>query len=271
MVKFKIYVGKEDLKEVNISSLLFYSDTVICDLIVGNIRASLIVNGETRIINEETGDIYKHCGAFTQEMKDLIKSHINLEDCGYIVDMNNWFEIFVDKIDGDENVIEELYYEVADIEGELQEYDLIGSLFKFMVNSLKDYTNKEDFDLMLISGNEDLLIKKKIKNAYENYEKLGGFAIEEEYNKIEKQIAKLEKQVEYENRKLEVCGYGKSDLAYIDELEGELEDLKEKQSDLDNIKEEDFGKEVYMNSNEKICWVDYLDNEENLKGILIKI
>ena len=268
MVKFKVYVDKEDLKEVNISSLLFYSDTCICDLIVGNIRASLIVNGETRIINEETGDIYKHCGAFTKEMKDLIKSHINLEDCGYIVDMSNWFEIFVDKIDENENVIEELCYEVADIEGALEEYDLVGSLFKFMVNSLKDYTNKKDFDLMLISGNEDLLIKKKVKNAYENYEKLGGFAIEEEYNKLEKQIAKLEKQIEYENRKLEVCAYGKSDLAYIDELESELEELKEKQDNLDNADEESFGREVYMNSNEKICWVEYLDNEENLKSII---
>ena len=271
MVKFKVYVDKEDLKEVNISSLLFYSDTVICDLIVGNIRASLIVNGETRIINEETGDIYKHCGAFTKEMKDLIKSHINLEDCGYIVDMNNWFEIFVDKIDEDENVIEELCYEVADIEGTLEEYDLIGSLFKFMANSLKDYTNKEDFDLMLISGNEDLLIKKNIKNAYENYEKLGGFEIEKEYNKLDKKIEKLEKQIEYENRKLEVCAYGKSDLAYIDELESELEELKEKQDNLDNADEESFGREVYMNSNEKICWVEYLDNEENLKSTLIKI
>ena len=88
---------------------------------------------------------------------------------------------------------------------------------------------------------------------------------------MEKQIAKLEKQIEYENRKLEVCAYGKSDLAYIDELESELEELKEKQDNLDNADEESFGREVYMNSNEKICWVNYLDNEENLKSILIKI
>ena len=92
--------------------------------------------------------------------------------------------------------------------------------------------------------------------GYENYEKLGGFAIEEEYNKLEKQIAKLEKQIEYENRKLEVCAYGKSDLAYIDELESELEELKEKQNNLDNANEESFGREVYMNSNEKINTIE---------------
>ena len=47
-------------------------------------------------------------------------------------------------------------------------------------------------------------------------------------------IKNMEKQIEYENRKLEVCGYGKSDLAYIDELESELEDLKEKQEHYTN-------------------------------------
>ena len=99
----------------------------------------------------------------------------------------------------------------------------------------------------------------------------GRYAHEKEYNKLDKKIEKLEKQIEYENRKLEVCAYGKSDLAYIDELESELEELKEKQNNLDNADEEDFGRKVYMNSNEKICWVEYLDNEENLKSILIKI
>ena len=44
----------------------------------------------------------------------------------------------------------------------------------------------------------------------------------------------------------------RDDLIYISSLENELEELKEKQNNLDNADEEDFGRKVYMNSNEKI-------------------
>lgn len=38
----------------------------------------------------------------------------------------------------------------------------------------------------------------------------------------------LEQQIEYEESKLEVCGYGKSDLYYLDQLYAELEKINEK-------------------------------------------
>lgn len=47
--------------------------------------------------------------------------------------------------------------------------------------------------------------------------------LEELYNRQEE----LEKQIEYEERKQNVCGYGKEDLYYLDGLYTELEEIKE--------------------------------------------
>lgn len=210
MVRFSCNVLKEELKEVNISSLLFFSGTNICTLQIGNINADLIVNGEIRIIKEDTGEVYKNFGAFTKEIKDIIRSGKALEENGYYVDMNNWFELFV--TDEDDN---DLGYEVADIEGELDENNLIGSLFKFMVNMVQDFVDKEDFDYMSLSGNEVLLTEKTIKNAFEDYKSLA--------------LAK------------------------------------------ENKADEEIGRQLYMNSNERLCWVSYLDEEDKMKDMLIEI
>lgn len=51
---------------------------------------------------------------------------------------------------------------------------------------------------------------------------------EKEIEEIEKRIEELEKEIEYEERKLEVCGYGTSDLMYIEGLKEELQELKDK-------------------------------------------
>ena len=50
---------------------------------------------------------------------------------------------------------------------------------------------------------------------------------DKEVELIEEEIERLEKEIDYEERKLEVCGYGKEDLYYIEELENDLEQLKE--------------------------------------------
>ena len=49
---------------------------------------------------------------------------------------------------------------------------------------------------------------------------------EKEIEEIENKIEELEKEIEYEERKLEVCGYGTSDLMYIEGLKEELQELK---------------------------------------------
>lgn len=51
---------------------------------------------------------------------------------------------------------------------------------------------------------------------------------EKEVEEIEKRIEELEKEIEYEERKLKVCGYGTSDLMYIEGLKEELQELKDK-------------------------------------------
>lgn len=51
---------------------------------------------------------------------------------------------------------------------------------------------------------------------------------EKEIEEIENKIEELEKEIEYEERKLEVCGYGTSDLLYIEGLKEELQELESK-------------------------------------------
>ena len=48
--------------------------------------------------------------------------------------------------------------------------------------------------------------------------------LEELYNKQEE----LKQQIEYEERKQNVCGYGKEDLYYLSGLYAELEEIREK-------------------------------------------
>ena len=50
---------------------------------------------------------------------------------------------------------------------------------------------------------------------------------DKEVELIEEEIERLEKEIDYEERKLKVCGYGKEDLYYIEELQEDLEELKE--------------------------------------------
>lgn len=42
---------------------------------------------------------------------------------------------------------------------------------------------------------------------------------------VKNRIKELQEEIEYEERKMEVCGYGSSDLRYLDGLKEELEEL----------------------------------------------
>jgi heterodisulfide reductase subunit B len=49
---------------------------------------------------------------------------------------------------------------------------------------------------------------------------------DDEISKIENEIEKIKEEIDYEKRKMECCGYGKSDLLYLEELEDKLEKLE---------------------------------------------
>lgn len=49
---------------------------------------------------------------------------------------------------------------------------------------------------------------------------------DEEIELIENEIKRLEKEIDYEERKLEICGYGRHELNYIEELKNDLEILE---------------------------------------------
>ena len=42
---------------------------------------------------------------------------------------------------------------------------------------------------------------------------------------MDERIEELEKEIEYEEKKLDICAYGTSDLMYIEGLKSELEEL----------------------------------------------
>lgn len=50
---------------------------------------------------------------------------------------------------------------------------------------------------------------------------------------LEEKIEELEKEIAYEEEKLEICGYGSSDLAYIEGLQEELEQAQEELEELE--------------------------------------
>ena len=114
-----------------------------------------------------------------------------------------------------EEITEEICYEVADIEGALDNNDLRTSLFEFMLNSLKDYTEYEDFDIMTLVGDEEEILKSKNIKMYKNYSRLA--------------------------------------------------EIKENKAD------EELGRNIYMNSNHNIFWVEYLDNAEENQNILVEV
>lgn len=71
--------------------------------------------------------------------------------------------------------------------------------------------------------------------------------IDEKVSKMEDYIENLEKQIDYEERKYKVCGYGKSDIYYVDNLYYNLDKAKEVLDELyngENKDIEDFFKEV---------------------------
>lgn len=51
---------------------------------------------------------------------------------------------------------------------------------------------------------------------------------DEEVRLIENRIEELEQEIEQEEKKLDVCGYGKEDLYYVEGLMDELEELRNK-------------------------------------------
>lgn len=95
---------------------------------------------------------------------------------------------------------------------------------------------------------------------------------------IEKRIKALQDEIEYEKRKQEVCATSKSDLYYLNSLEEELEELKEKSDSVEGIvcplcDEELFyipyksknGKTIHIYSHDNTCpfiAFEFVDNED---------
>lgn len=50
----------------------------------------------------------------------------------------------------------------------------------------------------------------------------------EKAEKLENEIEKLKKEIEYEEKKINICGYGKSELYYLESLKNKLEELEKK-------------------------------------------
>lgn len=51
---------------------------------------------------------------------------------------------------------------------------------------------------------------------------------DEEFEMLEERAEELENEIEYEEKKLDVCAYGTSDLMYIEGLKSELVEIQNK-------------------------------------------
>lgn len=51
---------------------------------------------------------------------------------------------------------------------------------------------------------------------------------DEEFEMLEERAEELENEIEYEEKKLDVCAYGTSDLMYIEGLKSELAEIQNK-------------------------------------------
>jgi len=119
--EFNLYIKPEELADVNISSLLFDSDTTIASYREGNYELSLIVRGSVKIWDNENGYCYKNYQSFPVDLQSLIRSGAlkSGDDTNkYTVDMSNWFEWFLDVADSGD-VVDNVWNDVADIEGML--------------------------------------------------------------------------------------------------------------------------------------------------------
>lgn len=137
--EFKLYINESDLDDVNKNSLLFDSGTEICSYTKDGYTLSLEVAGDIRIINEETGDIYKNYGHFPDDLISDLQAGKLGEDDKYTVVDNNWFEFFLD-YNGTPIELDE----VAEPEGQLNGEDKLNDLKIFMEDAFKLFTSGLD-------------------------------------------------------------------------------------------------------------------------------
>ena len=138
MVEFKCYVDKKELEKVNISSLLFENKT-ICTLQVNDICASLVVNGDIKIFDNRNCNVYKNCSQYPIELIECIKKGVKSKDFDFID--NNWFELFIDRVNDKNEIVENIEFDIAEIENTLDTENILKSLFDFMVENLKSYAD----------------------------------------------------------------------------------------------------------------------------------
>ena len=166
--EFELFVSEGDLDDVNTSSLLFDSGTTICKYTEDGYTLSLVANGDIRIQDRETGDVYKNYGHFPQELIDAIKSgKLDESDRFEVVD-NNWFEFFLDGPDGEQIDL----YEVADVEGALNGENKATELEVFMKDALDGFVSQLNESKKLktesLSSNETPVVNPDDKDYYSN-------------------------------------------------------------------------------------------------------
>ena len=166
--EFNLYIKPEELSDVNISSLLFDSDTTIATYKEGDYELSLMVRGSVKIWDNENGYCYKNYQSFPVDLQSLIRSGAlkSGDDTNkYTVDMSNWFEWFLDVADSGD-VVDNVWNDVADIEG--------------MLNKATPEENETELEIIMkdlfddIVGqlNESKEVKMEVKNMNDIIDRL---------------------------------------------------------------------------------------------------
>lgn len=59
--------------------------------------------------------------------------------------------------------------------------------------------------------------------------------IENRIEEIENRMEELKEEIEYEYRRMDCCGYGSSDLRYVDRLEDDLANLAKELKEMEDL------------------------------------
>lgn len=226
--RFALLVRPEELEFVNIDSLAFDSDTTIASYSKGSYSLYLMVQGEIKIINTENGDVYKNAQSFPEDLKELIMNgELDNGTDKYDVDMNNWFEYFLDK--GDETV----WYDVATIEGSLGEgtpEELEAKLEAIMKETFEDIVSQLDESKSLVKEDkQDTDYEKELAKLQDELRGINVSELsDEEYAEYKKKAERIHELVD---KIYTVTNLKEAIKPYYYEIHFDYTDLSGKDSD----------------------------------------
>lgn len=146
---------------------------------------------------------------------ELFKSNKKMKYLDDFISFYEWCILESDDIKGLYNIYDLQTNEIIDSDENNGNKTKVETILRLVDRAL-DY----ELDEVEYETNEDY--EKALNNRYIK----GLMSIQNEF--VDRRIKELEKELEYEEKKIEVCAYGKSDLYHIEELKEKIDRLGER-------------------------------------------